>query len=82
MTRLLQPMPEAEIATDAFGDPVAVSSPLRGGLRPVARWRVSVDWWQNPVARDYWRVVFEDRLLLEIFRDLETGGWFIERIYD
>jgi len=41
-----------------------------------------VDWWSNPVSREYWRVILRDLLLCEVYRDLDQGSWFLERVYD
>jgi hypothetical protein len=47
-----------------------------------ARWLVELDWWRQPVAREYWRVLLDESLLCELFRDRLGGGWFLERVYD
>ncbi len=79
MTRLLQPPPGIEVALDPQGAPGRV-----GGV-PVAqltRWTVEQDWWERPVAREYWKLVIGDRLLVEVFHDLNLDAWFLERVYD
>ena len=45
------------------------------------RWRISERWWPQPIDREYVRVTGPGWLAL-IFRDLLSGGWFLERIYD
>lgn len=82
MSRLLAPPVPIEIAIDAEGGPVHISRPLRGDLEIVARWRVDLDWWLQPVSRDYWRVLYEGRLLCEVFHDHDLRAWFLERVYD
>jgi hypothetical protein len=60
--------------------------------RVCARWRVESDWWRAPVAREYWKLLLEDRrpapagsgsgLLCDVYRDLVDGGWWLSRLYD
>ncbi len=53
-------------------------------------WRTSGDWWTpNPWARDEWDVSIHDSeassappALYRIYRDLRTGGWFVDGSYD
>ena len=82
MTRLCDPPLEVGVGLTSEGAPGEISGALRGSLAPVARWMVELDWWRNPVAREYWKVVLQDRLLIEIFHDLDQDAWFLERIYD
>jgi hypothetical protein len=55
---------------------------LTGRLEPHAHWLVEVDWWLRPVARECWRAELGRQLLVELFRDLQEGAWFLERVYD
>ena len=91
MTRLLWPALEVavEIAVQVEppGDaPARLNAPaplaLRGRLEPLSSWMVEQDWWERPVRRRYWKVLLEGRVLLELFHDLGTGAWFLERVYD
>ena len=35
------------------------------------------EWWAHrPVSRIYYRVTLEDRMRLEIFKNLNHGGWY------
>ncbi len=47
----------------------------------VNRWRVDDDWWRVPISRMYY-LVTTPTMLLEIFEDLCTGDWYIERVID
>jgi hypothetical protein len=79
VTRLLQPAPEVAVELGPEGAPAR----LRGErLHPQARWLVEQDWWERPVAREYWKVLLGDRVLVEVFHDLLLDRWFLERIYD
>jgi hypothetical protein len=43
-------------------------------------WLVEDRWWTDrPVRRRYWEVVTADGRDLVVFRDLERGGWFLQR---
>lgn len=40
-------------------------------------WRIDDEWWRpKPVSRIYWRVSLEDGRVVDIYRDLASGGWF------
>jgi hypothetical protein len=82
MTRLLQPAREVTVEVGPLGVPARLEGPLGGALEPQSSWRVEQDWWERPVAREYWKVLLGDRLLLEVFLDLLDGRWFLERVYD
>ncbi len=53
-----------------------------GPVRPVLGWIVDVDWWSQPVSREYWRVLLGEQLMCEIYRDQADGAWYLERVYD
>ena len=67
-----------DVAAQGRGRPVRVDG------RPVEAvresWLVEDRWWtQRPVRRRYWEVVTTDGRDLVVFRDLVSGGWFIQR---
>lgn len=77
------------------GDPIQVSAdalwrPLRfvwrDQVHPVSeianRWRVDEDWWQGRVWREYFKLITATGLLVIVFRDLLTGEWYLQRLYD
>lgn len=82
MTRLLQPAPRVEVELGPEGTPRHLDGPVRGRLEVLTCWSVEQDWWEHPVARRYWKLLVENRLLVEVFHDETAGGWFLERIYD
>ena len=82
MTRLLQPAPEVAVELGPEGAPARLRGEQGGPLDPQARWLVEQDWWERPVAREYWKVVLSNEVLLEVFHDLNADRWFLERIYD
>jgi hypothetical protein len=77
------------------GDPIQVEAdrcqtPQRfawlGRVHPVAdvanRWRVDEDWWRGRVWREYFKLTTETGLLVILFRDLVSGAWYLQRVYD
>jgi len=65
-----------------YGKVVSVAGP----------WRTSGDWWRTDFwARDEWDVGieaaekvggFSQQVLYRIFREVSSGGWFVEGVYD
>ena len=82
MTRLLRPAPEVAVELGPEGAPARLSGAFQGALDPQGRWLVEQDWWERPVAREYWKVLLEDHVLLEVFHDLLENRWYLERLYD
>jgi hypothetical protein len=77
------------------GEPITVQSdaafaPLsftwQGRSHPVERiakrWRLDVNWWQQRIWREYFKVVTHSGLLVVLYRDWLTGEWFLQRLYD
>ena len=48
----------------------------------VRRWRVDTRWWREPVRREYISLITTTGLWLLIYRDLDTGQWCVQRLYD
>lgn len=46
------------------------------------RWRVDVDWWRRRVWREYFKLFTKSGLLVELYCDLLTGEWYLQRLYD
>jgi hypothetical protein len=83
VTRLLDPPRPVTVRLDSSGTPCYLQAhPLVGDLQAEQSWVVDVDWWSNPVRREYWRVLLRGSLLCEVFRDLDQDAWFLERVYD
>jgi hypothetical protein len=77
------------------GEPITVDSDAlltpqafvwQGQPHPVQavskRWRVDVEWWQQRVWREYFKLTTQTGLLVIIYRDLLTGSWYLQRLYD
>jgi hypothetical protein len=67
-----------------------LAEPLRftwqGGEHQVAditcSWRVDLDWWQDRVWRDYFKLRTDTGLLVIVYRDLAQDEWYLQRLYD
>ena len=46
------------------------------------RWRVDQTWWQQRLWREYFKLSTRSGLLVVIYRDLLTGQWYLQRLYD
>jgi hypothetical protein len=46
------------------------------------RWRLDQGWWQQRIWREYFKLTTTDGLLLIVYRDLLSGGWYLQRVYD
>jgi hypothetical protein len=46
------------------------------------RWRVAVDWWRVRVWREYFKLATHTGLLAVVYRNMLTGQWYLQRLYD
>ena len=46
------------------------------------RWRIDQGWWEQRIWREYFKVTTQTGLLVIIYRDLLTGEWYLQRLYD
>ena len=53
-------------------------------LEACNRWRVHARWWEggHAVWREYFKVTTDSGLLCLIYHDLQSGDWFLSRVYD
>src|SRR5215471_21523093 len=70
----------------ARGMPQFVRGASLGG-RVVARagpWRRDGEWWREAggFARDYYELALDDGGVYRIFRDLTSGRWYLDGVYD
>lgn len=82
MTRLLSPPTAVDVTLGPGGAPESIAGALSGSLDPIARWKVETSWWKQPVIREYWKAVLNNNLLCELYRDVTSNEWFVERVYD
>ena len=47
-------------------------------------WRIHARWWEGGQAvwREYFKVTTDSGLLCLLYHDLQSGDWFLSRIYD
>lgn len=43
--------------------------------------RIIGDWWNKPIARDYFLATRHDNLRMWVYRDLYTKGWFVQGMF-
>ncbi len=48
----------------------------------INRWRVDQAWWGRRIWREYFKLTTRTGLLVIIYRDLLTGQWYLQRLYD
>ncbi|MCC6191469.1 MAG: hypothetical protein IT318_20790 [Anaerolineales bacterium] len=74
-----------EVALNAQGEPVSLS--IGGVVRKVTaiheHWREEKHWWDEGRAlrRDYYRVILTDDSYRNLFQDLGTYGWYLDRAW-
>jgi hypothetical protein len=46
------------------------------------RWRVDQSWWQRAICREYFVLRTHTGLLVMLYRDVHSGQWYLQRLYD
>ncbi len=70
------------VELDTTGYPAAVMWELEERVVEVVnRWRVDDDWWRVPISRMYYKLQ-TPTALLDVYQDLITGEWYLERVHD
>ena len=84
MTYLWLPGLPVRVESDAIKTPQAFEwQGARHGVRVVTnRWRLDETWWAGHVRRDYFKLATETGLLVVLYWDWVSGGWFLERLWD
>ncbi len=72
------------VRRDRLGVPCAFtwrtrSHPVQGIAK---RWRVDYGWWRRRIWREYFKLYTGTGLLVVLYRDLLTGQWYLQRLYD
>jgi protein ImuB len=84
--RALRPPREAEVRCDPRGQPLLVIGEGALGGRVVQSagpWRTVAEWWTDrPIALDSYDLEIAGGLLLRASRELDSGSWWIEAVYD
>lgn len=57
-----------------------------GDYHPVRRilgyWREDTGWWLWRVWRDYYQIATRTGMVVELFHNLESHTWHLQRLYD
>lgn len=75
---------EISVAADAEATPLQI----RWGRQTHAvaqireRWRVDQGWWQRRVWREYFTLLTDTGLLVQIYHEAPAGAWRLQRVYD
>ena len=84
MSKLFHEAITLEVKEDIQHRPIAFL--YKGGKEGVEeiceQWRVSQGWWEKATDREYFRVRTVRGIVCEMYRDLLTGAWYLQRIYD
>lgn len=82
MTELFDLPVEVRLAGDGRVEALRLPEGWRVVTRTVNRWLVEIDWWRDPVRREYRRCLVRSGGCVELYHDLETGAWHLARRYD
>ena len=84
--RRLRPPRRVGMLTDGDGRPVVVRGALGAEARVIGcagPWRLSSEWWDADAwARDEWDVALSDGAVCRLARDLRSGDWYLDAVYD
>lgn len=55
----------------------------RHAVRGIARhWQVDEGWWRQRIWREYYKLYTDTGLLAIVYRDLLSGQWYLQSLYD
>jgi hypothetical protein len=61
------------------GLPIAlVEGERRRSVKIEDAWYVDDEWWREPIARRYYRIVLEDGVVRTVYQDKLCGEWFAQ----
>jgi len=46
------------------------------------RWRIDEGWWEGRIWREYFKLTTASGWLVILYRDMTTGAWYLQRLYD
>jgi len=84
VVRTVRPPARLEVFSDR-DRPAFVRGRGLGGrvVEAAGPWRITAEWWNEaPCRRDYYDLELSDGGLYRCFRDLASGRWFVDGIYD
>ena len=82
--RTLRPPRAIEVVCDRDRPDFVRGDGLGGRVVAAAGpWRIAGEWWESvPLTRDYYDLEVSDGGVYRCFRDLGSGGWFVDGVYD
>jgi protein ImuB len=84
VVRAVRPPAQVEVFSER-DRPACVRGRGLGGrvVEAAGPWRITAEWWSEaPCRRDYYDLELSDGGLYRCFRDLASGAWFVDGIYD
>ncbi len=45
-------------------------------------WRLDTAWWRGRIWRDNYRLLTDNGLLVDVYQDLDSQAWFLQRVWD
>jgi protein ImuB len=71
-------------ASSATGTPSTATLQVEGAVRVASGpWELEEGWWTRaPVRREYWDLELDGGGLYRVYRDRDTGRWFLDGLYD
>jgi hypothetical protein len=84
MSKLFKEAIRLEVEEDVRHGPAAFHYEGRRAKvgETLKQWRVAQGWWRRPVEREYFQVRTESGAVCDLYRNLLTGAWYLQRIYD
>ena len=84
VVRALRPAVPVEVFCDRDRPDFVRGTGLGGRVVAAAGpWRLAGEWWSEAVlARDYYDLELSDGGVYRCYRDLGSGGWFVDGVYD
>ena len=84
MTRLWPAGSVIRVRADELGKPQSFTWQGRNHkvFRVTKRWRVDEEWWKRRIWREYFKMATQSRMLVIIYRDLISGEWCLQRLFD
>ena len=84
MSKLFQRAIRIQVSEGVHYEPIMLL--YRGRQEKVAeilkQWRVTRCWWSKGIQREYFQIRTEAGVAGELYRDLLTGTWYLQRVYD
>jgi len=84
MSKLFQQAVRLQVKEDAQHEPLSFLYKGRPERveQMLKQWRITEGWWKKAVDREYFQIRTKTGIVCELYRDLLTGVWYLQRIYD